>query len=183
MIITGYQGIGKSTLASKRMDVIDLESSCFWNYEEEYGERTGNKTRPKDWYVYYGQVAIDLSKQGYTVFVSCHPQVREWIDKHRGYERFCAIFPSKSIEKEWVDRLQNRYDETKSEKDLAALEHAKNFYKKDIDKLIYECSYGIEMYSNAVMIDKIDYDLGDIVDKFVDYFKENTLEKEETMER
>lgn len=36
MIITGYQGIGKSTLASKRMDVIDLESSCFWNYEDEY---------------------------------------------------------------------------------------------------------------------------------------------------
>lgn len=29
MIITGYPGIGKSTLANKRKDVIDLESSCF----------------------------------------------------------------------------------------------------------------------------------------------------------
>ena len=177
MIITGYQGIGKSTLASKRMDVIDLESSCFWNKE------VTPKSRPNDWYVYYGQVAIDLSKQGYTVFVSCHPQVREWIENNRGKERFCAIFPSKSIEKEWINKLQNRYDDTKSEKDLAALEHAKKFFKSDIDKLMYECSYGIEMYSDAIILDKIDYDLGDIVDKFVDYFKENTLENEETMER
>lgn len=29
MIITGYQGIGKSTLAKRRQDIIDLESSCF----------------------------------------------------------------------------------------------------------------------------------------------------------
>lgn len=29
MIITGYQGIGKSTLAKRRQDIIDLESSYF----------------------------------------------------------------------------------------------------------------------------------------------------------
>lgn len=31
MIITGYQGIGKSTLAKRRQDIIDLESSFFGN--------------------------------------------------------------------------------------------------------------------------------------------------------
>lgn len=71
MIITGYQGIGKSTLARKENNVIDLESASFWNYEN------GNKTRPDDWYVYYCQVAEHLSKQGYIVFVSCHQQVRD----------------------------------------------------------------------------------------------------------
>lgn len=33
MIITGYQGIGKSTLAKTNDKIIDLESSCFWKYE------------------------------------------------------------------------------------------------------------------------------------------------------
>lgn len=68
MIITGYQGIGKSTLASKSDKIINLESTCFWKYEEDvYLNKTGNKSRPDDWYVYYCQVAQDLSRQGYTV--------------------------------------------------------------------------------------------------------------------
>ena len=82
MIITGYQGIGKSTLASKYDKIIDLESSSFWKTEEVYGVE--KRTRPDDWYVYYCQIALDLSKHGYTVFVSCHPKVREFLKKHHG---------------------------------------------------------------------------------------------------
>lgn len=181
MIITGYQGIGKSTLANKRQDVIDLESTCFWNYEEEYGERTGNKTRPDDWYVYYGQVAIDLSKQGYTVFVACHPQVREWLEKHHGYEPFCALFPSPSLEKEWIDKLQKRYDKSGLDKDLAALNRARDFYKKDINRLLYECSYGVEWYSDAMVIESIDYNLNDYVEKMNDYCNQK-YQKDENYE-
>ena len=66
MIITGYQGIGKSTLARKDKNIIDLESSSFWKYDKS----CNSKTRCEDWYVYYCQVAMDLSRQGYTVFVS-----------------------------------------------------------------------------------------------------------------
>ena len=93
MIITGYQGIGKSTLANKRPDIIDLESSCFWKTEN------GVKTRPDDWYVYYCQMAEHLSRRGYIVFVSYHPEVREYLENH-GTEPFCAIFPVKSIKED-----------------------------------------------------------------------------------
>lgn len=171
MIITGYQGIGKSTLAKRREDIIDLESSCFWKYDEN-----GNKTRPDDWYIYYCQMAEHLSKQGYIVFVSCHPEVREWLEKNRT-EKFCAIFPHKSIKDAWINRLRERYYYTRSEKDLKALEHAEKFYDKDIDRLMYECSYGIEWYSNAQYIETIDYDLETIVKSFEKSFAEKEVEE------
>lgn len=157
MIITGYQGIGKSTLARKENNIIDLESASFWNYEN------GNKTRPDDWYVYYCQVAEHLSKQGYIVFVSCHQQVRDWLFKN-GKEKFCAIYPSITIKNDWLKRLENRYNTTKSEKDLRALEHAQNYFDSDIQKLNYENSYNIELYSNSVKIWDINYDLKKLVD-------------------
>lgn len=69
MIITGYQGIGKSTLAKTNDKIIDLESSCFWKYDLYDFEKKGEKTRPDDWYVYYCQMAQYLSKQGYIVLV------------------------------------------------------------------------------------------------------------------
>ena len=52
MIIIGYQGIGKSTLAGKDNKFIDLESGNFW----VNGERVEN------WYIPYCQIAEHLSK-------------------------------------------------------------------------------------------------------------------------
>lgn len=43
MIITGYQGIGKSTLAKTNDKIIDLESSCFWKYDLYDFEKKGEK--------------------------------------------------------------------------------------------------------------------------------------------
>lgn len=157
MIITGYQGIGKSTLAKTNDKIIDLESTCFWNKE------SGEKTRPDDWYVYYCQIAIDLSNQGYIVFVSCHPQVRDFLSSHSN--NFNAIFPSKKIKEDWINRLKNRYKLSGLEKDKRALEHAEKFYDSDIDRLLYECQYGIEYYHNAVIIESINYDLAELVGK------------------
>ena len=49
MIITGYQGIGKTTLASKNDKIIDLESSSFWKHEEDaFLRKTGEKSRHDD---------------------------------------------------------------------------------------------------------------------------------------
>ena len=136
-------------------------AAYFWKFDED-----GNKTRPSDWYVYYCQMAESLSKQGYIVFISCHPEVREYMRKHRT-EMFCAIFPHKSLKDIWISKLQERYYCTKSEKDLRALEHAEKFFDKDIDRLMYECSYGIEWYSNAVYIEEIDYNLESIVESLI----------------
>lgn len=164
MIITGYQGIGKSTLARNNVKIIDLESSSFWKYEEDVSlNKTGNKTRHEDWYVYYCQVAQHLSAQGYIVFVSCHQEVRDWLSVHNS-EKFCAIFPSKDIKEDWLNRLENRYKESQSEKDLRAYEHAKASYDNDIYKLWYECQYNVEYYHNVAIIDDINYDLQELVD-------------------
>lgn len=159
MIITGYQGIGKSTLAKTDDKIIDLESSCFWNVNE----LTGEKTRHDDWYIYYCQMAIDLSNQGYTVFVSCHPQIRDFLSSHA--TNFNAIFPSKNIKEDWIKRLENRYEESGLEKDKRALEHAQKFYDSDIDRLWYECQYGVEYYHNLKIIDDINYDLAELVNR------------------
>lgn len=166
MIVTGYQGIGKSTLAKRREDVIDLESSCFWKKDE-----SGNRTRPNDWYVYYCQMAEHLSKQGYTVFVSCHPEVREYIS-HHGTESFCMICPHPSLKDAWINRLHERYQSTKLEKDLRALEHAEKFFDQDIDKLMKECSDNNNYYSGAAFIKNIDYDLEETIISLQN--KENT---------
>lgn len=158
MIITGYQGIGKSTLASRNDKIIDLESSSFWKYEE------GNKTRHDDWYVYYCQVAQHLSAQGYTIFVSCHQEVRDWLSNHNE-EKFCAIFPSPKLKEDWLKRLEDRFNASKSEKDLRAWEHAKISFDSDITRLWYECQYNVEYYNNVSIIDDINYDLQELVDR------------------
>ena len=164
MIISGYQGIGKSTLAKKNDKIIDLESASFWRYEEDVClNKTGNKTRHDDWYIYYCQVAQHLSAQGYIVFVSCHQEVRDWLSVHNK-EKFCAIFPSKEIKDDWLKRLKDRYNTSLSEKDLRAYEHAKQFYDYDIDRLEYECQYNVEYYNNCAIIDNINYDLQELVD-------------------
>ena len=157
MIITGYQGIEKSTLAAKNDKIIDLESSSFWKID-----KNGDRTRPDDWYVYYCQVAQYLSKQGYVVFVSCHPEVRDWLSTHNE-EKFCAIFPDLSVKEAWLNRLKNRYIISNSKKDLRAYEHAKSCYDSDIERLWYECQYNVEYYHNVAIIKDINYDLQELV--------------------
>ena len=161
MIITGYQGIGKTTLSDQSLDVIDLESTSFWKVDEG-----GNKSRPDDWYIYYCQVAQDLSKQGYIVFVSCHQQVRDYLGMHSS-EKFCAIFPSITLKEKWLEKLKNRYLLSNSEKDLRAYEHAKSFYDSDIYRLWCECRYNVKYYHSIIVIDDIDYDLQLLVNKLL----------------
>lgn len=123
MIIIGYPGIGKSTLAGKDHKYIDLESSNF----KINGERS------EDWYKVYCEVAEDLSRQGYIVFVSCHSAVREAL---RGSGEIVAVaFPAGSLEKEWVAKLKDRYEETNSYKDGMAYKRAKDHFYEDIADL------------------------------------------------
>lgn len=165
MIITGYPGIGKSTLAAKNDKIIDLESTCFWKYDKYDFEKTGEKTRPDDWYVYYCQIAQDLSRQGYTVFVSCHPQVRDYLCIHN-QEHFNAIFPDAKLKEDWLKRLKDRYDASGLDKDLKAFEQASKSYDNDIAQLWYECQYNVEYFHAVRIIKDINYDLAEIVASF-----------------
>ena len=150
MIIVGYPCIGKSTYANSHVySVIDLESSNF--------------IKDGSWVESYCNVAIDLSKHGYDVFVSSHDAVRKQLLKS-GYEFVFAIYPSLEIKDEWTKRLHNRYLSTKLEKDYRAWQRALNHYDEDIAKLkedakgfsgFYEIGRG--RYDLTVILDEFDY--------------------------
>lgn len=168
MIIIGYPGIGKSTVARNHDNIIDLESSCFWKYEEDVTlNKTGAKSRHDDWYIYYCQMAQHLSSQGYTVFVSSHREVREFLSKHNE-EPVAAIYPSMKIKNEWIKRLNDRYHNTTSEKDLRALRQAQSSFDSDVNRFEYECSYNVEYYKDFYTIEDINYDLYDVVKTLVE---------------
>lgn len=119
MIVMGYPGIGKSTLAKENNErIIDLESSYF----------------SKD-YEQYVKVACDLESQGYIVFVSSHVEVGEEL------KRACksnpnlivgVCYPVRDIKDEWIKKLKLRYQETKLDKNKRAADHCEEYYTPDI---------------------------------------------------
>lgn len=121
MIIIGYPGIGKSTLARRNKDYIDLESSCFFI----------NNKRPEDWQVIYCKVAEDLSRQGKVVFVSSHKEVVD--ELLTTSEKVLAIYPDPKLKDEWIKRLKDRYEFTCLEKDRKAYQRALEHFDEDID--------------------------------------------------
>lgn len=146
MIIIGFQGIGKSSLSRSASNVIDLESGCFWN--KHY--------RSSDWYVYYCQVAIDLSAQGNVVFTSSHADVRYWLAHTEHHEQIAVCYPSLELKDEWIEKLQARYERTKLPKDEKAWARASLCYEADITELILSPFDEIE-------IDSMFYDLHQLI--------------------
>lgn len=126
MIVIGYQGIGKSTLARESKGFIDLESSSFYV----------NSKRPTDWHIYYCRIAENLSSQGYVVFVSSHQPVRDYF--RTSDERAVIICPSKDLKDEWIKKLRMRYENNMTEKNLRALRNAEDRYEDNIDELIHD---------------------------------------------
>ena len=125
MIILGYQGIGKSTYASKHQNFIDLESSSFFI----------DGVRPKDWHVLYCKVAINLSRQGYHVFMSSHKVVRDYLAENARPEELMLVFPCISLKDQWLKKLITRYDITGLDKDYRALKNAEECYESNIREL------------------------------------------------
>ena len=124
MIIIGYQGIGKSTLASKENNFIDLESNNFFH----------KGVRPDNWYIYYCNIAAHLSKQGFNVFVSSHEVVRNRLKKYFD-EPLISIIPSINLKDEWIRKLEERYNNHKSEKNYKAWMNAVNRYEDNINEI------------------------------------------------
>lgn len=119
MIIIGYQGIGKSTLAGYK-GCIDLESGNFWI----------DGKRADDWYIPYCRIANHLSEQGYIVFVSSHEVVRKELQKSE--ERVVAICPAVELKMGWYNKLQDRYLRTGLQKDYKALKNAEERFEENI---------------------------------------------------
>lgn len=148
-IIIGYPGIGKSTFCSKQVDYnfIDLESSNFHNGKE-----------PDKWYCFYAMVAEDLASQGFNVFVSSHHDVvmaLKMVASNPDIPVY-VICPSLELEKEWVEKLKNRYLSSSLEKDKRSYERAKSNYLDDINGLL-DCGFPV------IQIENIDYDIFNVV--------------------
>lgn len=130
MIVIGYQGIGKSTLAARNLKYIDLESSNFWFDDPE----TKQRVRHSNWYEMYCNVAEDLSKQGYFVFVSSHQPVRERLLKSKEYVIACV--PALELKDQWIEKLHMRYETSGLEKDYKAYMNAADRFTENITEIM-----------------------------------------------
>lgn len=151
MIIVGYQGIGKSTLAKNGNGFIDLESSNFFV----------NGVRQNDWYIPYCNIAMNLSEQGYTVFVSSHECVRNYLFFHADQARLVIVCPSLRLKDQWIEKLEKRYQDTGLVKDYKAMMNAKDRYEENIKELMNTVGFEI------LQIDTMDYKLSDVIASFV----------------
>lgn len=152
MIIVGYPCIGKSTYANSHgYNVIDLESSNF--------------IKNGSWVESYCNVAIDLSKHGYDVFVSSHNAVRKQLLKS-DYEFVFAIYPSLEIKDEWIERLHNRYLNTELEKDYRAWQRAVSYYDEDVTAFKENAKYFHGFYEIGHEPEGESYDITSILDEF-----------------
>ena len=124
MIVVGYQGIGKSTLSQKSFKYIDLESSALRK----------DDIRWHNWYEPYCMIAEWLSKQGDTVFVSSHKEVRDYLNKFCK-EPFCAVVPSENLKDEWINKLRKRYKQFPTDKNYRAYMNAVDRFTENIREI------------------------------------------------
>lgn len=149
MIIVGYQGIGKTSCASKRESIIDLESSNF----KVDGKKADN------WHVIYCRIAVSLARQGYTVLVSSHPIVVEELYQHDSngdYDIFivCPHFRLKDL---WIEKLHKRYLLSKDEKDYIAWRDAESHFDEEI---LWLSKFSLVSH---IFIETMDYSITGIV--------------------
>lgn len=148
MIVLGYQGIGKSSLARDRNGYVDLESGNFFV----------NGTRHDDWYMPYCRIAENLSMQGYDVFTSSHAVVREEL------RRICAtrkiiVVPALCLKEPWIEKLRVRWEHSGKDKDYRAYMNAADRYDANITELM--STEGFEI----VVLGSMDYELDTELDR------------------
>lgn len=187
MIIIGFPGIGKSSVASKSSEnnayakYVDLESSCF----NLTNPTTDKVEKCENWEKFYITVAYHLAKQGKYVFVSNHPAVIKEIITRRQCDYTYAldkipvlfVYPSIDLKDKWIGRLQNRYDLSctlipeEADKNEAALKGVKAHYDEwitDLDKRdVTDTSfYGHNVFK--IPLSSTLYQLENVLDTFVE---------------
>ena len=148
MIIVGYQGIGKSTLAGNN-NCIDLESGNMWV----------NGKRAEDWYIPYCQMAVHLSQQGFTVFTASHEVVRNQLKNYN--EKVVVCYPAEKLQMRWIEKLHDRWIKSNLDKDYKALANAEARYLENINELSNEK----EFYH--LVITSMDYDLKEMINELI----------------
>lgn len=150
MIIIGYPGVGKTSLAGRYNQYIDLESSHF---NDSFGEK-----RP-GWFITYCRIAEDLSKQGYRVFVSCHKEVQEYFSKSNEY--IIVLYPAIELKEQWLDRVKRRFENDPSVKNKKAMENVEKYWDIQINSLRNS------PFENKLVLDDMTYTLDNEIDNFI----------------
>lgn len=159
LIVIGYQGIGKTTIAQEHRRYIDLESSVF----------KINGRRDPNWAVVYSRQAVKLASQGYVVFVSSHKVVRDEIARRRSElvkKTFDVVtcYPAWNLKYDWIDKLEKRYYKDRSEKNSIAYLDAESNYDEEITSLSND-----NRFDSRWRIDSMSYDLYDAIKKVCRY--------------
>lgn len=132
MIISGYQGVGKSTFArishkekfGREITSVDLESS---NYNKSNSE----------WYKEYAKDIL-ATKDVDVIFISSHQNLRDELNRLNA--PFYFIIPTVKVKHEWTrmlaQRVQDSIDDTNErEKNIRALMSHILYYDKIIEEL------------------------------------------------
>lgn len=144
MIIIGYQGIGKSTMAGVSSLAIDLESGNFWV----------DGKRDENWYKIYCNIAEHLSQQGFIVFTSSHEVVRKQLENSN--QRILICYPSLELKEQWIEKLKARWEASGLDKDYKAYMNALDRYDENIKELM-------NSPFKDIVIDSMDYSLKDTI--------------------
>ena len=128
MILFAYPGTGKTTLSKGDYRFIDLDSS-----DPLIRDWRTPKFLKKAWEETYCNMALMLSRQGYYVMVSTHPEVIRRIMARA--TNVGVIFPDSFLEKQWVERLCERYHDCRSRSTHNAWLRAKEHFQEDISVL------------------------------------------------
>ena len=146
MIICGYPGIGKTSMAGTIMPigmgevrVIDLDSSLFAGRAH-----------------IYANVAASLARQGCIVLVSTYKELRDCLSEIKDIP-IVACYPSLDLQEQWTKKLSDRYRESyfpdESEKNHRTYMRAVDHYKEDIESIKYSGFINIELCNMDYRLD------------------------------
>ena len=114
MIIAGWAGIGKTTLAKKYKNVIDIESSPYkWDYSgltpSDYEKMKGRKDRVsnKNYPINYINAIKDAETKYDVVCVWCHPYNAFPYYEQYGID-YVICYPSKEAIVDYEKRMRDR---------------------------------------------------------------------------
>jgi tRNA uridine 5-carbamoylmethylation protein Kti12 len=104
IIICGFPGVGKTTAANNRINILDAESSCFsWVWDTEaISEPKRNEAFPRNYIKYI----VDNSKKYDVILASSHREVREML-LMEGMQ-YINIAPRRELKNEYLIRYLQR---------------------------------------------------------------------------
>ena len=147
MIIVGYPGTGKSTMAKKCVEVVDLESSVFRDRGSKDGWIGGDKGLNS-----YIWLATNLNDDGKVVCISSHKEVREKLlsDARVDVKDVCYICPKPSEKAKWISHLYDRWIKTTDMKDWYAYTRAQKSFDKDVESMLKDKEKGVKVVEIGV---------------------------------